>query len=260
MERINVIERHRGLSDKPIRQSSADLEFTTNVDEGRSKQTSNAFKDGHVQFLPSAWNGLNEKYWTHGLTISAGRDWNVSEQRARDRLTFLALRLKRKIWGNNRQKQRKIELLVFKHSKPKRLKHSLAKRHGKGPGKRSDPSGDTAGSAKLVGVHWHALMAIKGKHGWSNQQITDAINEIERNSKMRLPSEKTLYVDFDWEKDNAVHRYIAREERSASNRWEIEKKAKREAKSTSEWRYIERHFEKTKIDKNIGDGYFIMSL
>ena len=103
-------------------------------------------------------------------------------------------------------------------------------------------------------------MAIKGNHGWSNQQITDAINEIEGNSKMRQQSEKAAHVDFDWKNGNAFHSYITREVKFDARRWEIEKRAKREAKSPSEWRDVKRRFEQRKIDKNIGDGYFVMSL
>ena len=247
-----MIEQHRGVSDKPIRQPSADFDFITKVNNGDSKQSGDAFKDGNFQSLPRVWSALNEEHWTHGLTISANHDWKVSEQRARDRLTYLTLRLKREIWGNDHQKQRKIELMVFKHS--------LIKRRSKEQRKRSSPSAEPARSMELVGEHWHALMAIKGNHGWSAQQIADAINEIERNSKMRMRSEKAIHVDFNWKNGNAFHSYVAREVKFDAKRWELEKKAKREAKSLSEWRDIKRHFEQKKIDKNIGDGYFVMSL
>jgi hypothetical protein len=52
-------------------------------------------------------------------------------------------------------------------------------------------------------------MAIEGDRNWSDEEIAEAINEIDRNrSKRRW--EKDLYVDFDWINGNRFHSYVAR--------------------------------------------------
>ena len=198
----------------------------------------------------SLGGALNERFWRHVITIKAGNDWDVTEQRAKERLSYLALRLKRKIWGNNNKKQRKIAFFVFRHS--------WGKKHNKI--EEQDESVVHKGSTERVGVHWHALMAVRGNHGWSDEQITDAINEIERNSKIRRGAEMVADVEFGWKNGNAMHDYVGREFKQTTMQWEYERKAKFEARSVSELRAVERHFAKKKIDKNINDGLFIMKL
>jgi hypothetical protein len=76
-----------------------------------------SIKPFHDENPRSLGEALNEEYWRHGITISLGNRMSVSlsEAQVRDRLRYIALRLKRRIWGNNHDKQRKIEFFVFRH-------------------------------------------------------------------------------------------------------------------------------------------------
>jgi hypothetical protein len=45
-----------------------------------------------------------------------------------------------------------------------------------------------------VGEHYHAVMAVEGNHGWSDQQITDAIDKIEADRKREWGGESLFGV------------------------------------------------------------------
>jgi hypothetical protein len=144
---------------------------------------------GHRPFLDhkgttvaDAWrHAPNPEYWRHGITISQGLGWNVSEAEATKRLNYIRLRLLKALFGNNfRRNGAEVKFLVFEQ-----------------------------GSRATFNQHHHALMAIEGDHNWSDEQIAQAIDEIDRNrSKKRW--EKDLHVDFDWIKGNRFHSYVAR--------------------------------------------------
>ena len=53
-------------------------------------------------------------------------------------------------------------------------------------------------------------MAIEGDHNWSDQQIAEAICEIDRKRSKRH-WEKDVHVDLEWINDNRFHSYVARE-------------------------------------------------
>jgi hypothetical protein len=107
-----------------------------------------------------------------------------------------------------------------------------------------------------IGEHWHSVMAVEGTHGWSDLEIADAINEIEK-SRSRATWEKYAHVDFEWENGNEFHNYVGREHRvGIERRWQIEKRAKDEL----DWRDYNHAFDKKKIDKNDDDTYFIMRI
>jgi hypothetical protein len=102
--------------------------------------------------LGDAWrHALNPEYWRHGITISQGLGWSVSGDQAIKRLNYLRVRLLKAIFGNNfRRKSAEIKFLVFKQ-----------------------------GSREGFNRHFHVLMAIRGEHNWSDQQIAEAICEID---------------------------------------------------------------------------------
>jgi hypothetical protein len=164
--------------------------------------------------------GLNENYWTHGITISLGNGLNVSESQVKRRLRYIACRLKRQIWGHEDKNQRKIEFFVFKHQffdqhKKKDEKETGSRNWSVWKQKRFEQERYDElkwNKSKKVsrGEHFHALMAVKGNHGRSDQEIADAITEIENNRK-REQWEKKAHVDFDWRKGNRFHGYIGRE-------------------------------------------------
>ena len=127
-------------------------------------------------------HALNPEYWRHGITISQGLGWSVSEVEATRRLNYIGVRLSKAMFGNNfRRKRAKIRFLTFRQ-----------------------------GSRASFNQHYHALMAIEGDHNWSDQQIAEAIREIDRNRSKRH-WEKDVHVDFDWKKGNRFHSYVARE-------------------------------------------------
>ena len=66
------------------------------------------------------------------------------------------------------------------------------------------------GSRLRFNRHYHALMAIEGDHNWSDQQIAQAISEIERN-RLKRHWEKDIHVDFDWKNGNRFQSYVARD-------------------------------------------------
>ena len=140
-----------------------------------------AFLDYKGTTVADVWrHAPNPKYWRHGITISQGLGWSVSEAEATRRLNYIRVHLLRAMFGNNFRKRAKIEFLTFKH-----------------------------GLRATSDQHYHALMAIEGDHDWPDEQIAKAINEIDRN-RLKRHWEKDLYVDFDWIKDNRFHSYVAR--------------------------------------------------
>jgi hypothetical protein len=140
------------------------------------------FRDYKGASVADAWrHGFNPEYWRHGITISQGLGWNVSEAEAKRRLNYIRMRLSKAMFGNNfRRKGAKIKFLTFKH-----------------------------GSRATSDEHYHALMAIEGDRNWSDEQIAKAIAEIDRNRSKRH-WEKDVHVDFDWLKGNRFHSYVAR--------------------------------------------------
>ena len=141
-----------------------------------------AFLDYAGTSVADAWrHALNPEYWRHGVTISQGLGWSVSEAEATRRLNYIRVRLLKAMFGNNfRRKGAKINFLVYEQ-----------------------------GSRATFNQHYHALMAIEGDHDWSDERIAKAINEIDRNRSKRH-WEKDVHVDFDWIKDNRFHSYVAR--------------------------------------------------
>ena len=142
----------------------------------------NPFRDSKGASIADAWqHGFNPEYWRHGITISQGLGWSVSEAEATRRLNYIRVRVLRAMFGNNfRRKGAKIKFLVYEQ-----------------------------GSRATFNQHHHALMAIAGDHDWSDEQIAKAIAEIDHNRSKRH-WEKDVYVDFDWIKGNRFHSYVAR--------------------------------------------------
>ena len=140
------------------------------------------FRDYKGASVADAWqHALNPEYWRHGITISQGLGWSVSEPEATKRLNYIRVRLLKAMFGNNfRRKGAEIKFLRFEQ-----------------------------GSRATFDQHHHTLMAIEGDHNWSDERIAKAITEIDRNRSKRH-WEKDVYVDFDWVKGNRFHSYVAR--------------------------------------------------
>lgn len=66
------------------------------------------------------------------------------------------------------------------------------------------------GTKKSYNVHYHVLMAIVGKHDWSDEAVEMAIQSIEKN-RTKESWEKEAKVDCRWRKGNAMHSYCSRE-------------------------------------------------
>jgi hypothetical protein len=79
-----------------------------------TNQEKTAFHPGHYQNVKEAWSqAINENYWRHGLVISQGNEMNVSAERCRERLKFIASRLLRAMYGNKyRRKGHKVHFIV----------------------------------------------------------------------------------------------------------------------------------------------------
>ena len=113
----------------------------------------NAFLNDHR----SLGKALNEEYWRHGITINQGIGWSVSQAEAQRRLNYIRVGLLRRIFGNNfRRIGGKIWFCMF-----------------------------TQGSRKTDNQHFHAVMGIEGHHDWSDQEIAEAIDEIDRSRRNR---------------------------------------------------------------------------
>jgi hypothetical protein len=111
----------------------------------------------------------------------------------------------------------------------------------------------STGKQDRVGEHYHAVMAVEGNHGWSDQEIADTINEIEAARPKEWRGEKAVHVDWDWKSGNKFHDYIGREVAADVRRWETEKHEKQR-----NWKGAKRHFGKQLIDKDSGENFFIM--
>jgi hypothetical protein len=181
-----------------------------------------AFKDGKYCSVREAWRrGLNERKYRHCLTLSLGNGLSVSERHTRDRLKYIALKLKRQIWGNDHRDQRKIEFLVFKHSEAN-SKHR--KKQDRETGSRDwsetlqqqlvEKHHQALRSAKGNKIssheHYHALMYVRGNHGWSDRKLADTITEIER-TRAKRDWEKDIHLNYDFSNGNSFHGYLARE-------------------------------------------------
>ena len=142
------------------------------------------FHHGKWSNATEAWeHALNEDFWRHGITINQGLGWNVTEEAAIERLTYIRARLVRRIFGNSwRRRGATIKFMVFRQ-----------------------------GSKRSFNQHFHVLMGIEGNHDWTDEQIASAINEIDRQRRNRQEWEKAVHVDFDWIKGNNFHGYVGRE-------------------------------------------------
>jgi hypothetical protein len=111
-----------------------------------------AFRECKGTSVRDAWrHGLNPEYWRRCITISQGLGWNVSGDEATKRLNYIRVRLLKAMFGNNfRRKRAEIIFLAFEQ-----------------------------GSREGFNQHYHALMAIEGGHNSSDQQIAEAIREID---------------------------------------------------------------------------------
>jgi hypothetical protein len=104
---------------------------------------------------------VNPDYWRYGITISQGNGMSVSVEEATRRLNYIRVRLLKAIFGNSfRRKGVKITFLVF---------HQGSRTNGN--------------------QHFHALMAIDGKHDWCDLKVAQKIQSIERDRRKR-PWEK----------------------------------------------------------------------
>jgi hypothetical protein len=126
-------------------------------------------------------DSFNPEYWRHGITISRGNGWNISEQVARERLVFIGQKLRRLMFGNQYRKKSSIEFYVYKH-----------------------------GAENCFDEHFHALMGVRGNHDWSDRQIAKAIRSIDLYNPLLERWEKPLHVDYDWEDGNQFHSYVSR--------------------------------------------------
>jgi hypothetical protein len=154
------------------------IDNLTISDEPRHKP----FRDYKGTSIAHAWqHGFNPEYWRHCITISQGLGWSVSEAQATRRLNYIRVHLLKALFGNNfRRKGAEIKFFTFTH-----------------------------GSRATFNQHYHALMAIEGDHNWSDEQIAEAIRKIDcERSKEHW--EKDVHVDFDWNKGNRFHSYVAR--------------------------------------------------
>ena len=142
-----------------------------------------AFRNYNATSIRDVWRyGLNLEFWRHGITISQGLGWSVSEAEAIKRLNYIRVRLLKEMFGNNfRRKGAEIIFLMFKQ-----------------------------GSRESFNQHFHALMSVRGDHNWPDDEIAEAILEIDRN-RSRRHWEKDVHVDFDWQNGNRFHSYVARE-------------------------------------------------
>jgi hypothetical protein len=140
------------------------------------------FRDYKGASIAGAWqHGFNPEYWRHGITISQGLGWSVSEAEATRRLNYIRVHLLKAMFGNNfRRRGAEIKFFVFEQ-----------------------------GSRATFNRHYHALMAIEGDHNWSDEQIAKAITEIDCD-RSKKHWEKDVHVDFDWKNGNRFHSYVAR--------------------------------------------------
>ena len=173
-------------------QSFHDNKFGTSNDS----QSAAFYTDRRYKSVKEAWeHSLDENVWRHSIVISnptldrkkkagisaQGDTENVRDEEVRRRLKYIRARLLRAIWGNHWQGKGQIMYLVFRQ-----------------------------GKKKSYNVHYHALMAIVGKHDWSDEAVEMAIQAIEKN-RTKESWEKEAKVDCRWRKGNAMHSYCSRE-------------------------------------------------
>ena len=143
-----------------------------------------AFLPGNYKTVADAWShGLNEKYWRHGLVFNQGNGHNVTRNRVRERLSFIACRLLRNIFGNRYRDKGDVRFL-----------------------------GVEEGSKKSYNQHYHVLMAIDGDHGWDVRRVQQEIKTIDA---MFLIShgwygEKPAEIECGWELGNRYHSYTTK--------------------------------------------------
>ena len=142
-----------------------------------------AFRDCKSASVRDAWRRIESRVleaWHHDQS-GVGLE-RLGSETQQDALTIFACGLLKAMFGNNfRRKSAEIIFLRFKQ-----------------------------GSREGFNQHFHALMAIEGDHDWSDQQIAEAICEIDRKRSKRH-WEKDVHVDWNWINDNRFHSYVARE-------------------------------------------------
>jgi hypothetical protein len=153
------------------------------------QQAQDRFKDR--KFAKAFSMAIDPCYWRHGITINQGHGWNVSEKHTNQRLNYIRVELLRAIFGNNFRGKGNIRFLAF-----------------------------IQGAAPNGNQHFHVLMAIEGKHDWSDKKIAEYIEKIDMDRK-RQSWEKEVYADWDWKKGNNFHRYVAREVASKPGSWYV---------------------------------------
>lgn len=126
--------------------------------------------------------GLNEQCWRWGLVFNQGNDWSVSENRVRERLSYIRSNLLRAIFGNRHRGKGSIRFLVFKH-----------------------------GGLNSFNQHWHVLMAIEGSRpDWSDFRVAMKVSEVDGEFIRSVKSEKLVHVDHEWRQGNRYHSYVSR--------------------------------------------------
>jgi hypothetical protein len=168
-----------------------------NTQPARKSKNQAAFHQTSYSSVPAAFRfGMNEEVLRWGLVFSQGNGWNVTENRVKERLRFIASGLLRKIYGNRHRDKAKIHFIVFKH-----------------------------GSRDCFNEHFHALMWFDGQpHGWSDFRVAMTLKELDRKFIGTSKSEKPVWVDWDWTNDNRYHSYVSRFEqtkRGPSDNWFI---------------------------------------
>jgi hypothetical protein len=140
--------------------------------------------------------GFNERFWRHGIVISQGNGMNVPKDEAVRRLNSIRWHLGRKMFGNHWREKAKIAFVLFQHG--------------------SSASGDQ---------HYHALLAIAGKHDWLDFRIGLTLKSMELMRHLRRSAdrhwEKMAHVDWDWDKGNRYHSYVARFANKRPDEWYI---------------------------------------
>ena len=152
------------------------------------QSNSEPFHPGRFVSIEDAWSqSINEDYWRHGLIISQGNGMNVSADRCRERLKFIASRLLRAIYGNKYKRLgHKVQFIVVAEEGWKKS-HNTHQYH----------------------LHHHILMSVTGDHGWNDFDIRSAILKID---ELFLKThgwdwEKRIQVDCNWKKTNRYHSY-----------------------------------------------------
>ena len=168
----------------------------TNVGTSNNSQGAGFYTHRRYKSVKDAWeHSLDENVWRHSIVISnptldrkkkagisaQGDTENVRDEEVKRRLKYIRARLLRAIWGNHWQGKGQIMYLVFRQ-----------------------------GRKKSYNVHYHALMAIVGKHDWSDEAVEIAIQAIEKN-RTKESWEKEAKVDCRWRKGNAMHSYCSRD-------------------------------------------------